>query len=151
LGLYYLETSALVKLYVREPGSERLLRLAARVTNHRFAVLALSRVEMHSAIRRRQREGDIETAIADRLLSQFEQHLESRFIKQVLNDQLIDLATSLVKRNALRACDAVQLAGCLILKENSASDEPSFVCSDQLLLQAAEQEGLAWLDPTSAL
>jgi len=151
LGLYYLETSALVKLYVREPGSERLLRLAARVHNHRLAVLALSRVEMHSAIRRRQREGDIDAAIADRLLSQFEQHLESRFIKQVLNDQVIDLATSLVKRNALRAYDAVQLAGCLMLKENSASDEPRFVCSDQHLLQAAEKEGLACLDPISDL
>jgi uncharacterized protein len=151
LGLYYLETSALVKLYVREPGSERLLRLAARVNNHRFAVLALSRVEMHSAIRRRQREGDIDAAIADRLLSQFEQHLESRFIKQLLNDQVIDLATSLVQRNALRAYDAVQLAGCLVLKENSASDEPSFVCSDQRLLQAAEMEGLGCLDPADAL
>ena len=150
MGLYYLETSALVKLYVREPGSERLLRLAARINNHRFAVLALSRVEMHSAIRRRQREGDIDAAIADRLLSQFEQHLESRFIKQALNDQLIDLATSLVKRNALRAYDAVQLAGCLMLKENSATDEPSFVCSDQRLLQAAEMERLACLDPTGA-
>ena len=150
MGLYYLETSALVKLYIREPGSERLLRLAARVNNHRFVVLALSRVEMHSAIRRRQREGDIDTAIADRLLSQFEQHLESRFIRQVLNDQLIDLATSLVKRNALRAHDSVQLAGCLMLKENSAADEPSFVCSDQHLLQAAVNEGLACLDPTGA-
>ena len=149
MGLYYLETSALVKLYVREPGSERLLRLTARANNHRFAVLALSRVEMHSAIRRRQREGDIDAAVADRLLRQFEQHLESRFIKQILNDQLIDLATSLVSRNALRAYDAVQLAGCLTLKENSASDEPNFVCSDQRLLQAAETEGLACLDPTT--
>jgi predicted nucleic acid-binding protein len=67
-----------------------------------------------------------------------------------LNDQLIDLATSLVNRNALRAYDAVQLAGCLMLKENAISDEPSFVCSDQRLLQAAENEGLACLDPTSA-
>jgi uncharacterized protein len=148
LGLYYLDTSALVKLYVREPGSDRLLRLAARANNHRFAVLALSQVEMHSAIRRRQREGDIDPEVADQLLSQFEQHLESRFIKQILNDQLIDLATSLVNRNALRAYDAVQLAGCLILKDNAVNDEPSFVCSDQRLLQAAENEGLACLDPT---
>jgi uncharacterized protein len=147
LGLYYLDTSALVKLYVREPGSDRLLRLAARAHNHRFAVLALSQVEMHSAIRRRQREGDIDPEVADRLLGQFEQHLESRFIKQILNDQLIDLATSLVNRNALRAYDAVQLAGCLILKQNAVNDEPSFVCSDQHLLQAAENEGLACLDP----
>jgi predicted nucleic acid-binding protein len=150
LGLYYLETSALVKLYVRELGTERLLRLTARTYNHRFAVLALSRIEMHSAIRWRQREGDIDATAADRLLSQFEQHLESRFIKQVLNDQLIDLATSLVNRNALRAYDAVQLAGCLMLKENSASDEPTFVCSDERLLQAAANEGVVCLDPANS-
>ncbi len=150
MALYYLETSALVKLYVKEPGTERLLRLAARTNNHRFVVLTLARVEIHSAIRRRQREGDIDGPIAERLLIQFEQHLESRFIKQVLNDSLIDLATSLVNRHALRAYDAVQLAGCLILKENSASDEPSFVCSDQRLLRAAENEGLACFDPTSS-
>jgi predicted nucleic acid-binding protein len=150
LGLYYLETSALVKLYVRELGTERLLRLTARTNNHRFAILALSRVEMHSAIRRRQREGDVDAAVADQLLSQFDQHLESRFIKQMLNDQLIDLATSLVNRNALRAYDAVQLAGCLMLKENSASDEPTFVCSDERLLRAAENEGVVCLDPASS-
>ena len=139
-----------MKLYVREPGTERLLRLTARTNHHRFAVLALSQVEMHSAIRRRQREGDIEASIADRLLSQFERHLESRFIRQVMNDQVIDLATSLVSRNALRAYDAFQLAGCLMIKENSASDEPSFVCSDQRLLQAADNEGLTCLDPAGA-
>lgn len=149
MALYYLETSALVKLYVKEPGTERLLRLAARTNNHRFAVLTLARVEMHSAIRRRQREGDIDGSVADRLLSQFEQHLESRFIKQVLNDSLIDLATSLVSRRALRAYDAVQLAGCLILRDNSSSDEPNFVCSDQRLLQAAEEEALTCFDPAS--
>lgn len=150
MALYYLETSALVKLYVQEPGSERLVRLTARAHNHRFAVLALTRVEMHSAIRRRQREGDIDPPVADRLLRQFEQHLESRFIKQVLNDPLIDLAISLVDRHALRAYDAVQLAGCLKLKENSANDQPSFVCSDQKLLEAAENEGLACFDPAIA-
>lgn len=150
MGLYYLDTSALVKLYVREVGSERLLRLVSRKNSHRFAVLSLTRVEMHSAIRKREREGDIDAPVADRLLSQFEQHLESRFIKQVLNDSLIDLAASLVNRHALRAYDAVQLAGCLMLKGNSASDEPNFVCSDQRLLQAAEGEGLVCLDPVSA-
>jgi uncharacterized protein len=150
LAFYYLETSALVKLYVREPGTDLLLRLTARSTKHRFAVLSLSRVEMHSAIRRREREGDLDGPAADRLLSQFDLHMESRFIKQPLSDLIIDLATSLVSRNALRAYDAVQLAGCLMLKENSPSDVPSFVCSDQRLLQAAENEGLACLDPGSS-
>jgi uncharacterized protein len=148
LALYYLETSALVKLYVREPGSARLLRLAARTNNHRFAVLVLARVEVHSAIRRRQREGDVDTPLAQHLLNQFDQHLESKFIKQMMNDALIDVATGLVDRHSLRAYDAVQLAGCIALKANSGSDEPTFVCSDRRLVEAAEAEGLSSLDPT---
>ena len=150
MALYFLETSALVKLYVREAGTERLLRLAARAANHRFAVLALARIEVHSAIRRRQREGEFDVSIANRLLNRLDQHLESRFMKQLLNDSLIDLATELVDRSALRAYDAVQLAGCLVLKANSGKEAPTFVCSDQRLLQAAANEGVACLDPASA-
>lgn len=148
MALYYLETSALVKLYIQEPGSERLLRLAARTSSHRFAVLVLARVEVHSAIRRRQREGDLDLTAAKRLLMQFDQHLESRFIKQMLNDSLIDIATELVARHGLRAYDAVQLAGCLMLKTGSGAHEPSFVCADRRLLEAAESEGVACLDAT---
>ncbi|HTA67397.1 MAG TPA: type II toxin-antitoxin system VapC family toxin [Bryobacteraceae bacterium] len=148
MALYYLETSALVKLYVRETGSARLLRLAARINNHRFAVLVLARVEFHSAIRRRQREGDVDAQLAKHLLDQFEQHMESKFIKQLMNDALIDVATGLVDRHALRAYDAVQLAGCIALKANAAGDEPIFVCSDRRLVEAAEAEGLSSLDPT---
>ena len=148
MALYYLETSALVKLYVREPGSARLLRLATRTNDHRFAVLVLSRVEFHSAIRRRQREGDVDMLLAQRLLNQFDQHMESKFIKQMMDDSLIDVATGLVERHALRAYDAVQLAGCFSLKANSGGDEPTFVSSDRRLVEAAEAEGLSSLDPT---
>ncbi len=49
MALYYLETSALVKLYVREPGTDRMLRLASRTANHRLAVLALTQVEFRCA------------------------------------------------------------------------------------------------------
>jgi len=148
LALYYLETSALVKLYVRETGSARLLTLTARVNNHRFAVLVLARVEFYSAIRRRQREGDVDAQIAQHLLNQFDQHMESKFIKQIMNDSLIDVATGLVDRHSLRAYDAVQLAGCIALKANSGGDDPTFVCSDRQLLGAAQAEGISFLDPT---
>lgn len=65
-----------------------------------------------------------------------------------MNDALIDVATGLVDRHALRAYDAVQLAGCIALKANAAGDEPIFVCSDRRLVEAAEAEGLSSLDPT---
>lgn len=148
MALYYLETSALVKLYIREPGTDVLLRLVARSSNHRFAVLALARVEFRSAIRRRQREGDIGEMIANRLLDKLDQHLETRFVKQIVNDSLMDVASNLIDRYPLRAYDAVQLAGCLALRATSGSDQPVFVCSDLQLLKAAESEAFSCLDPS---
>jgi uncharacterized protein len=149
LALYYLETSALVKLYVREPGTDKLLRLAGREANHRLAVLTLARVEFHSAVRRRERAEDIDGANARRLLSRFEQHLESKFLRVTLNDSVMEMACTLLDRHPLRAYDAVQLAGCLGLKSMSGSDEPVFICADRQLLTAAEAEGLQGLDPAA--
>jgi len=149
LALYYLETSALVKLYVREPGTDRVLRLASRTANHRLAVLALAQAEFRSAVRRRQREGDIEERLATRLIQRFEQHLEARLLRQPVNELVLDKALDLIDRYPLRAYDAVQLAGCLVLKSTSAGEDPVFVCAGRQLIAAAETEGLAALDPTA--
>jgi len=146
LPLYYLETSALVKLYVREPGTDRLLRLAANSEN-RFAVLALSQVELRSAVRRRERTGDIAAGAATLILDRFQQHLETRFIRQTLTDSVLDGASEMIDRYALRAYDAIQLAGCLALKTTTDGESPTFVCSDQQLLEAARSELLPTLDP----
>jgi uncharacterized protein len=148
LALYYLETSALVKLYVREPGTDRLLALMSRAHGHRFAVLTLSRVELHSAIRRREREGDLDPSSALRLLQRFSGHMETKFVKQVINESLLDLAIALLGRYPLRAYDAIQLAGCLIVGSSSGKEGPTFVSSDQRLIDAAAMEGLPCLDPS---
>ena len=150
MALYYLETSALAKLYIREQGTDQLLRLVSRTNHHRFVVLTLSRVELRSAIRRREREGDVDTWSAQRLIDRFDQHMETMFLKQMLNDSLLDLAASLVDRYPLRAYDAVQLAGCLTLRAGSGKDAPTFISSDERLLQVAGAEGLPCMDPSAA-
>jgi predicted nucleic acid-binding protein len=147
LALYYLETSALVKLYVRETGTDRLLQLASNAVENRFAVLTLSQVEVRSAIRRREREGDISPKLAGLVLDRFQQHLEDRFLRQALTDSVLDGASELLDRYALRAYDAIQLAGCLALKITVGTESPIFVCSDRQLLEAARSEQLSTLDP----
>ncbi|HET9179278.1 MAG TPA: type II toxin-antitoxin system VapC family toxin [Terriglobia bacterium] len=147
MALYYLETSALVKLYVLEPGTERLLRIASDVSENRLAVLALSVVETRSAIRRRERAGDIDSKAAKLILDRFEQHMESRFLRQAVSDVVLDGALEMIDRYALRAYDAIQLAGCLALKATAGSDSPIFVCADQQLIEAARSELLTVLDP----
>ena len=150
MAFYYLETSALVKLYVRERGTEQVLALAARSGGNRLAVLALTRVEVRSAIRRRERNGEIPTPVAAQLLEMFKRHLEAKFVIQMVSDFVLDTASALVDRYALRAFDAVQLAGYAVLKGSAGIDVPVFVCSDQTLLTAARQEGMPVFDPCSA-
>ena len=63
MALYYLDTSALVKLYVRESGTLQMLDLIADPEAHRFAILSLARAELYSAIRRRERAGEISSIL----------------------------------------------------------------------------------------
>lgn len=147
MALYYLETSALVKLYVYEPGTERLLGLTANDAEHRFAILSLALIELRSAIRRQQRNGEFSVTVADELIEAFRQHSEGMFLVQPFSDILLDVASALVDAYALRAYDAMQLAGYMQLRSISGSEEPIFVCSDRALLVAARNEGCPILDP----
>lgn len=147
MALYYLETSALVKLYVREHGTGKLLQIADRLAENRLTVLALAQAEIRSAIRRRERAGDIDPSLATLLIERFERHLQSRFQRQGVNDLVLDAASPLIDRHSLRAYDALQLAGCLALRRISSADLPVFVCADRRLIEAAIAEGLATLNP----
>jgi len=148
LAFYFLDTSALVKLYVQEPGTDRLLPLISDRPDNRFAVLSAAVVEMRSAIRRRERVGDIDTSLATVILESVQSHMETRFIRQTINDSVIDAALEIIDRYALRAYDAIQLAGCLVLCAVTA-ETFTFVCSDHRLLDAARSEQLRTLDPAA--
>lgn len=147
MALYYLETSALVKLYVFEPGTERLVSLTASSAGHRFAILALAQVEFRSAIRRQERGGEISPSEADSLIESFRKHSEGRFVVQPFTDSLLDVALALIDGYPLRGFDAMQLAGYLLLRSISGAEEPVFVCADKALLSAARSEGCPVLDP----
>lgn len=151
MALYYLDTSALVKLYVQEPGTDRLLRLTNDSDENRIIVLALSAVEVRSAIRRRQRAGDLDSDTASLILDALQSHLEGRFLRQPLNDSVLDGALEMIDRYALRAYDAIQLAGCLAFQMDAGKENLTFVCSDQQLLAAARSELLSILDPCAGI
>ena len=149
MTIHYLDASALAKLYISEPGTDLMRGLADPAAGHQFAILALAEVEFRSAVRRRQRAGDFSAGMAERLLGSFAADLRSgAFQRRPVNDAVLGLAASVVDRHPLKANDALQLAGCLMLRMVSDT-APVFVCSDLRLLQAAQAEGLAILDPAS--
>jgi uncharacterized protein len=147
LALYYLDTSALVKLYVREPGTEQVLRLASASAGNTLAILTLAQVEIRSALRRRERAGEIASSMVIQLLERFQRHLEAVFLRQIVSEAMFDAACELVDAHGLFASDAVQLAGYLALRTSSGDNTPIFVSADRQLLQAAKAESAPVFDP----
>ena len=142
----YLDTSALLKLYIAEEGTDRVIEAAEGTADGRIAILVLTPLEARSGIRRREREGDISSANADQVLGKIEDDCSTLFLTQPLSSPVMEEAARLIDRHPLRAYDALQLAGCLFVRE--AMPEPvTFVCADARLCEAASNEGLTTLNP----
>ena len=142
----YLDTSALVKLYIEEAGTARITALTAEHQDVQVIILDISLIESRSAVRRRQREGDIPSADADRVLRRMEDDAAAAFLLQPSTSAVMEEAARLIDRHPLRAYDALQLAGCLV----AGQDVPgplTFVCADSRLCEAASLEGVPTLNP----
>jgi hypothetical protein len=151
VAILYLDTSALVKIFVREEGTEQIRRLVHPDAGHRLAILSLSRVEFRAAIRRRATLGHFDTEVADGLIRDFADRLSTVFQVQPVNEAVLEKAARVIDRHSLRAYDAMQLGGCIVLKATLGDQmETRFVCADDELLIAAQREGLTAINPAAA-
>lgn len=150
MALLYLDTSALVKLYIQEPGTERMLELAHPDARNQLAILSLARIEFRAAVRRRAKLGDIDADVADQLIRGFTDHLGSMFQIQPINEVVLEEAAQLIDRYTLRAYDALQLAGCLALLSIVGEEVGvQFVSADATLCKAADDEGFGVVNPAN--
>ncbi len=133
-----MDTSALVKLYVREPGTDE-----TRARLDGASLVATSRVaypEARAAFARRQREGGIGRRALARAVSALDRDLD-RFVVVELSAKVARRAGELAERRALRGFDAIHLASALEVEQLTGST-PSFSCFDDHLREAASAEGL---------
>ena len=145
----YFDTSALIKLYVEEVGTAETLDLVEELRGDRMVILDITLLECRSAVRRREREGDISGPDANRILQQVHQDASALYLVQPSSSAVIEEVSRLLDTHALRAYDALQLAGCLIVRRGVLSP-PTFVCADGRLCEAAEFEGLQAINPLDA-
>jgi uncharacterized protein len=125
-----------------------MLELVADGAGNHISILSLASVEFRSAVRRRERLGDLGQPAANRLIARFERHLAGRYKIQGIDAGVLRTAASVIDRYPLRAYDALQLAGFFALRTASAENEPTFVCADHALLDVATAEGAHTLNPT---
>ena len=145
--ILYLDTSALIKAFVTEEGSEDVLALIDEAV-----VVATSRLtypEAVAALARRRRESHL-TAAA---LARSTEALQCQRDALLTVDLDEDAAAGLSLQHALRAADCLHLAaalevGALEVGAESQGSDLIFACYDRRLNQAARAEGLRVFGPS---
>jgi uncharacterized protein len=135
---YFLDTSALVKLYHQELGSEIMEGWAA-TPSVQLWVSDLARVELHAVFSRKVQEGELAEAALQRVLERFREDLRHRFQLVPLTPGLIERAIGFLiqhgQRHSLHTLNALQMASALVVE----SSPLSFVTADKRLLATASQ------------
>jgi uncharacterized protein len=148
VSCYFLEATAFAKLFVRETGTDVLIRLMETVEDNRKLIAASTPLEVHAAIRRQERAGAITADDAAAALEVL--RLEaSRTVQEPLNPAVLESARQLLDRTRLRWPDALQLAAAMVAREMFQGTEIIFVSSSAVLLEAARDEGLQIINPAS--
>ena len=134
----YLDTSALVKLYVEEEGSDKVREAVAGAET--VATSAIAYVEARAAFARRRRERQLSRSDYHHTARELEADWEHYLLLEVTNS-LIRRAADLAEAHALRAYDAIHLASAKLLRER-VQGPILFASWDADLLAAAGREGL---------
>ena len=135
--IYFLDTSALVKRYVTEPGSAEVRGLFRR--KRRIAVVRIASAELAAAVARQHREGAVTEVTRDAILARLHRDFGQMTVVEV-RAAMLARVPPLVVRWPLRGYDAVQLAAALTLHATGAST--TLWSSDGNLVAAARAEGL---------
>ena len=135
----FLDTSALIKLYHHEIGTQRLIAFLTRSPNNiRIIVSDLMRVEFRSAIFRKMRRKEIQTEEVMRVIGIFESDI-SRFDVIEIGPRhtsiAINLFDTLGPKSLLRSLDALQIATAISVNDESKIER--FICSDKGLISIA--------------
>ncbi len=156
MSTYYFDSSALVKAYITEPGSEQVISLidtqGPQGQQHQILFAKIGIVEVVAAMAKRRRMRDISTEQQSLFIRAFLRDCQVRFATTGINDATIRLATDLTQRHPLRGYDAVHLATALLFNQNLlAVHLPPlvFVSADRTLNDAARTEGLPVITPGS--
>jgi len=132
----YLDSSSLVKLYVDEPESPAVARLAAEATVVTTSVVAYA--EVCAALARLKRERRLTSLVVGRLIKQVDLDWGT-FLTVEVTDALSRAAGLLADRLALRGFDAIHLASFELVAGRSADEDVRFSSADSRLTRAAKR------------
>jgi predicted nucleic acid-binding protein len=148
--LYFCDSSAIVKRYATELGSDWVDAICDDTKENIIAVSQIGLVEVCAALAAKHRAKAINTEEYERTLSDFIADANQHYLLVTIDSKIVDLAIDLTRRQKLRGCDAVHLASALVLNAKLVEQELApliFVAADDDLLKAARLEKLLIENP----
>lgn len=148
--LYYFDTSAIVKLYHKETGSDEVLELFEDAKGEN-CISQITFTEFYCSLFRKFRNKEIdEERILLEAIRSFEIDMQYEFVLKI-DDQIFQNARNLIVKygsnQSLKTLDAIHLA-CA----NSIGNiqETIFISADEKLCTVAFQMGLEIINPTTS-
>lgn len=148
---FFLDSSALVKRYVRETGTAWVISLLRSPAN-RIYLAHITLVEVAAAASRRALGGSITPADAARAIRRLRRSFDRKLLKIAIGSSVVQHAVDLAQQYGLRGYDAVQLAAAMQIHRqriNAGSSPITFVSADSELNTAAQSAGLIVEDPNN--
>lgn len=149
--LCYVDSSALVKRYARESGSEWIRSLAEPSAENTIYMAQIGAVEVAAGLSRKVRTKELEKKEYESALELFMSDIRNEEYNLLPVDSAVtNLAIELTRRHPLRGYDAVHLAAAIRLNQALIQNKlppATFVSADQLLCEAAAKEGLLAENP----
>lgn len=151
MAAYYLDTSAVMKRYVKEPGTRWVRQLFDPGRLNTIGIARISGVELVASVVRRARGGGLSHTQVAQILADFRLDFAADYELIDVTAALIDDAMTMAQRHALRGYDAVQLAAARAMDRDARTVglTITLVSADLELNAAAAAEGLAVEDPNT--
>jgi uncharacterized protein len=150
MGIYFLDSSAIVKRYVGEKGHAWVITLCDPLHGHDLYISQIALVEVVRAICTKAQDNFITIADRDRFVTLFRRDSQSTYGVLPLTDSICTYAGDLCHLHRLRSYDAVQLASVLDLRREISlkrASPPILVTADRGLITIATTEGLRIENP----
>lgn len=139
MSIFYVDSSAIVKLYVNETGSVWMRQMFRSQTTEVLATSAISQVEVVAALSKHVRMGQIQRQKFLELCNQFEHDFEQFFNGVAVSNTVIAVAGQILRTHSLRAYDAMQLASASELRRLLSAEFSgiTFISADAQLNEVA--------------
>ncbi|MDA1192364.1 MAG: type II toxin-antitoxin system VapC family toxin [Candidatus Poribacteria bacterium] len=147
---YFIDSSAFVKYYVEESGSDRVKAILDPAAGNEIYIANITTVEVVAALNRCARRGDVREDEARSLIREFREEVASLTNIVQVTELIIEQATELASKYVIRGYDAVQLSVAMAIRKPRLKRQMEpliIVSSDGELNVASGSEEFTVIDP----